>query len=107
MSDSRLLATLRYATFTAAAHYDAYCFIATVQDGEHNFKSLENIWIEVTLVEKLPPIATNGTYPISSHVYRRAYIDKLRLLQHELATPTPELYRQRYDAEGYHNALEM
>jgi len=107
MSDSRLLAALRYASFTAAAHYEAYRFIATVHEGEHHFKSPEDIAAEIELVVALTPIGTNGNYSTSSHVYRRAYSEKLRLLQHELINPTPELYRQRYDAEGYHNALEM
>ena len=107
MSDTRLLAALRYATFIAAAHYEAYRFIATVHEGKHNFQSSENIAAEIALVAALSPINTGGDYPTSSHVYRRAYSEKLHLLQHELLNPTPELYRLRYDAEGYHNALDM
>jgi hypothetical protein len=107
MSDTHLITALRHAAFMAAAQYDAYLFIGTVENGEHVFVSVADVTSEIALVENLPPVSTNGAYPTSSHVYRRAYVDKLRELQHDLNQPTAELYRQRYDVEGYYRALEM
>lgn len=107
MPDSHLIATLRYAAFSAVADYDAYLFIATVNDGKHIFQSVDAVSAEIALVRDLPPVITNGNYPSSSHVYRRAYSDKLRQLQHDLHNPTAELYRKRYDANGYRQAIEM
>ena len=107
MSDTHLIAALRYAAVTAAAHYDAYLFVATVENGEHVFVSVADVASEIAFVENLQPVTTNGAYPTSSHIYRRAYVDKLRELQHDLKQPTAELYRQRYDVEGYYRALEM